>query len=99
MGLVYADVELINGEDLSDARRHRIVEDEIKRLTINMLVDIGSIMLAINENIQEQLQIPNVEKRTVQLANGHIAEYDVASPRTTFQKQKNDLERHCASGG
>lgn len=80
MGLVYADVELINGEDLADARRHRIGEDEVKRMTVSMLVDTGAYMLAINENIQEQLQLPVVEKRKAQLANGSIEEYDVVAP-------------------
>ncbi len=78
MGLIYAKVELINGEDLSDARRYRIGEEEIKKMTVNMLVDTGCYMLAINEEIQQQLQFPIVEKRKAQLANGHIAEYDVA---------------------
>ncbi len=79
MGLVYADVELINGFDLELARRYMIGEEEVKRMNVKMLVDTGSIMLAINESIQEQLQLPVVEKRTVQLANSHIAEYDVVS--------------------
>ncbi len=80
MGLVYADIELINGEDIVLARRGIINTDEIKRMRINALVDTGSYMLAINENIQEQLQLPVVEKRKAQLANGHIAEYDVVAP-------------------
>ena len=80
MGLVYAAVELINGEDLVLARRHIIGEDEIRRMPVNMLVDTGTYMLAINESIQEQLQIPVVEKRKAELANGHIVEYDVVSP-------------------
>ena len=68
MGLVYADVELINGEDLALARRHVIGEEEIKRIHVNILVDTGSYMLAINENIKEQLQLPVVEKRKAQTA-------------------------------
>ena len=80
MGLVYADVELINGEDVALARRHVIGEDEVKRMHVNMLVDTGSIMLAINESIQEQLQLPIVERRKVQLANSQIIEYDVVAP-------------------
>jgi clan AA aspartic protease len=80
MGLVYADIELINGEDIVLARRGIIEADEIKRMRINALVDTGSYMLAINENIQEQLQLPIVEKRKAQLANGHIVEYDVVAP-------------------
>ncbi len=79
MGLIYANVEIINAEDLTFARRHYIGEDEIRRINVSMLVDTGSVMLAINESIQEQLQLPIVEKRKVQLANSHIAEYDVVS--------------------
>ena len=80
MGMVYAEVELINGEDLSDARRFRIGVEEIKRMSVNILVDTGSYMLAINESIQEQLQVPFFEKRTMQLADNRIREYDVVSP-------------------
>ena len=80
MGLVYADVELINGADITLAQRHVIGEDEVKRMQVKMLVDTGSVMLAINETIQEILQFPFVEKRKVQLANNYIAEYDVVGP-------------------
>ena len=79
MGMIYADVVLMNGFDVELARRHMIGEDEIKYMPLNILVDTGSIMLAINENIQEQLQVPIVEKRKVELANGSIEEYDVVS--------------------
>lgn len=79
MGLVYAEITLINGEDLALARHHVIGEDEIKQMQITTLVDSGSLMLCINENIQQQLQFPVVEKRSGQLANGSIVEYDVVS--------------------
>jgi len=80
MGLIYADVELINGEDLVLSRKHIIGEEEVKRMTVSMLVDTGAYMLAINESIQEQLQLPVVERRKAQLADGSIAEYDVVAP-------------------
>ncbi len=80
MGLIYANVELINGVDLVLAQRHIIGEDEVKRMNVKMLVDTGSIMLAINENIQEIMQFPVIERRIVRLANSYIAEYDVVSP-------------------
>ena len=80
MGLVYADIELINGGDLEMARRGYMDQDEVKRMRINALVDTGSYMLAINENIQEQLQLPVVEKSKAQQANGHIVECDVVAP-------------------
>ena len=80
MGLIYAEIELINGEDLVLARRNFIGEDEIKSMRVNMLVDTGSIYMCINENIQEQLQLPILEQRKGQFANGHIVEYDVVGP-------------------
>ncbi len=80
MGLVYADIELINGGDLEMARRNIIGEEEVKRMNVNALVDTGSYMLCINENIQEQLQLPVVEKRKAQLSNGAIVECDVVAP-------------------
>ncbi len=80
MGLIYADIELINGDDLAMVRRYKIGEDEIKRMTVSMLVDTGSVYMCINENIQEQLQLNIVEKRKGQLADGRIVEYDVVGP-------------------
>jgi clan AA aspartic protease len=80
MGLIYAEIELINGEDLVLARKNIIEKEEIKKMWVNVLVDTGSYMLAINENIQEQLQLPVVEKKKAQLANGHIIECDVVAP-------------------
>jgi predicted aspartyl protease len=79
MGLVYADVDLINFEDVLLARRHFIGADEIKRISINILVDTASYLLCINENIQDVLQLPFLEKRVMQLANGQTSEYSIVS--------------------
>ena len=80
MGLVYAEITLINGEDLILAKRNIIRNDEVKQMNVNMLVDSGAYMLAINETIQEQLKFPVIEKRKAQMANGSIEEYDVVGP-------------------
>lgn len=80
MGLIYAEIELINGDDLALVRRHVIGEEEIKRMRVTALVDTGSFMMAINENIQEQLQLPVVKTRKAQLANGQIVECEVVAP-------------------
>jgi clan AA aspartic protease len=79
MGLVYTDIEIINGEDIALAKRHIIGEEEIKRMHLYLLVDSGSYMLCINESIQEQLQFPIVEKRKAQLADSSVVECDVVS--------------------
>lgn len=77
MGVVYADIELISADDLSSVRRHIIGEEEVKRMRLTMLADSGAYMMAINETIQDQLQLPFLEKRKVKLANGSVAEFDV----------------------
>jgi len=79
MGLVYAEVELINGADMANASSNFIEKDSIRKMKVNMLVDSGAYMLAINENIQQQLQLPVVEKRIFELAGGQSVEYDVVS--------------------
>ena len=91
MGLVYAEIELINGEDLALARRSIIGEEEVKRMHVTALVNTGSYMLAINENIQEQLQLPLLEKRKGQLADGSIAEYDVVGPIQLLFKNRRSI--------
>ena len=80
MGLTYADVELINAGDIEMARRYIINDDEIKRIHVNILVDTGSYNLCINETIQSQLDLPFLEKRKGQLADGSIHEYDLVGP-------------------
>lgn len=80
MGVVYAEIELINSEDKGFARRHIIGEEEIRRTRVTMLVDSGAWMMCINENIQSVLQLPFVEQRTHQLANGVMATHDVVGP-------------------
>ena len=80
MGLTYADIELINADDLALARKSIIGQEEIKRLQAIMMVDSGALNLCINENIQAQLQLPFLEKRVAELANGNREEYDLVGP-------------------
>ncbi len=80
MGLVYADIILINADDVVLAKRNIIGQEDIKRIELNMLVDSGAYMMAINETIQSQLELPLIEKRKVQVADGRVVEYDVVGP-------------------
>ncbi len=84
MGLTYADVELINAGDIEMARRYIISDEEIKRLHVNLLVDTGSYNLCINETIQEQLDLPFLEKIKGQLlplkSGSSIQEYNLVGP-------------------
>jgi clan AA aspartic protease len=99
MGMIYASIELINGDDLSMVRRNIMAMDEVKRMQVSMLVDTGSVYMCINENIQEQLQLPVVDKRKGQLANGHIVEYDVVGPvEVRFKNRRCSLNAMVLPG-
>jgi clan AA aspartic protease len=80
MGLVYADITLINGGDLEMAKRHIIGEEEVKKIDVRMMVDSGAYMMAINETIQGQLELSFIEKRKAIMADGSVQEYDVVGP-------------------
>ena len=80
MGVVYADITLTNAVDIELARRHIIGVEEIKQVTLSMLVDSGTYMMEINESLQSQLQLPLVEKRKVQVADSRVIEFDVVGP-------------------
>jgi len=66
MGLVYADIELINPKDSS-----------LKSLSVNSLVDTGAMTLCIPEHIAVQLKLEEIEKREVTTADArsHIVSY------------------------
>jgi clan AA aspartic protease len=70
MGMVYANIELLNGDDVALNRRKFISEDEIRSINLNMMVDSGAIMLTINEEIVEALGLTIIDHRPSQLADG-----------------------------
>lgn len=80
MGLIYAELELINGTESTLARQNKFDKDEVKRTFVTMLVDTGSAFLSINENIQEILQLPVVGTKRVELADGTISTFDMVAP-------------------
>jgi clan AA aspartic protease len=80
MGHVYADIELISGDDLALHRRGFLPEDEIKRMRISALVDTGSYMLVINDRIKQQLDLPVMEMQTVRLADDTERRVEIVGP-------------------
>ena len=78
MGIVYANIELRNNGDVELSRRKYIGEDDIRQITISMMVDSGALMLAINEEIRQALGLDIIDHRVSQLANGMRLELPVA---------------------
>jgi len=78
--MVYAEIKLINAGDLEMAKRHLIGQEEVREITVSMVVDSGAYMMAINETIQAQLNLSFIEKRKSIMADGSIVEHDVVGP-------------------
>jgi hypothetical protein len=90
MGLVYAEITLINGEDLILAKRNIIGEDEIKKIKVRALTVPGGCTLTINQTIQECLQLPVIEKRKTERSNVIMEVYDIAGPvEVLFNNNRN----------
>jgi clan AA aspartic protease len=77
MGLVYAEIEIINGDDLALVRRHLMEVEDVKKIRAEVLVDTGSYMFCINESIQEQLQLEVVDSKKAQTADNRIIDCPV----------------------
>jgi len=80
MGLVYADIELVSGDDLVLHRRGFLTEDKIKSLRVSALVDSGAYMLVINERIKVQLDLTVIETQVFRLPNETEIRADVVGP-------------------
>lgn len=80
MGFVYTEIKLTNAGDIAMAQRCALGADDVRHMTITVLVDSGAWQLAINENIQEYLQLPFVRKQGAQTADGRRWDYDLVGP-------------------
>src|SRR5580692_869282 len=89
MGQVYADIEIINGGDLEMVHRGHLDPDEIKRMNVRILVDTGSLMLCINEHLQEYFQLKINGKKPFQLANGELVICDIVGPIKLIFKNRD----------
>jgi clan AA aspartic protease len=80
MGLVHADIQLINGADLIRLEDGTISKEKVRSVFVNMLVDSGAYMMAINQEIKAQLGLKTKSTRTAQLADGQEIEIDIVGP-------------------
>jgi clan AA aspartic protease len=89
MGMVYADILLINARDEGLVESNVIGEDEVRAMTVNMLVDTGAYMMCITETVREYLGLALVDKRKIVLGDGSVKEFDVAGPITVKFENRN----------
>jgi clan AA aspartic protease len=89
MGLVYADIELVNAGEIFLAQKGYIKPTEVKRMNVNALVDTGASTLTINENIKIQLDLIELDEREVILADGSRQKLPIVGPiEIRFENRK-----------
>jgi clan AA aspartic protease len=93
MGLVYADLELVSADDLALHRRGFLPEEQIKRMRVSALVDSGSYMLVINDQIKQQLDLPVLGEQTARLADESEIRAEVVGPvEIRFENRRTTVE-------
>ena len=80
MGLVYAEITLINSDDIALNRRGYLQKEEIRQMQVTAMVDSGATMLAINENVKNQLGLVAIYRQSAQLADGTFLDLEVVGP-------------------
>ena len=80
MGLIYSEIELTNADDLALSRRGYLQKHEVRKMKVKALVDSGSYMLAINESIKIQLDLPKIDEQMGELADGSKQKFEIAGP-------------------
>lgn len=80
MGLVYAEIELINAVDLGTAAQGFIKRENIRSIKVNALVDSGAYMMVLPEKVRVQLGLEIITHDVAEYANGEIEEVPIVGP-------------------
>lgn len=99
MGLLYADIELINGEDLVLKRHGLCTAESVRSIKARALVDSGAFELVITEDVASQLDLPVVERRIVALADDSHCSVDVVGPiDVRFENRRTIVRAYVLPG-
>ena len=80
MGEVRTEITLVNIGDQEVADRGYMPQSEVRRLTVNAVVDTGAWTLVINEATREKLGLRITGTDPGTLADGTDGKYDLAGP-------------------
>lgn len=80
MGLVYAEIQLLNLEDLVLKRHGILSEAEVRIVNAKALVDSGALDLVINDELRRALDLRSLGKRAVKLADETVVEVEMVGP-------------------
>jgi clan AA aspartic protease len=88
MGEVRTEVTLVNLGDQNDADRGYIPQDQVRRLTVNAVVDTGAWTLVINEATREKLGLRMEEITETTVAGGGKVSSQITEPVRIYWKDR-----------
>jgi len=88
MGLVYADITLVNSTDAVLAKKGVIPNEDVRTMEVKALVDSGAITLTISDAIADQLGLDIVDSAEVELADGSHSKRELVGPVTIRFKNR-----------
>jgi clan AA aspartic protease len=93
MGEVRTEITLVNIEDQADARRGYIPQEQVRRLTVNAVVDTGAWTgtkgpLVINEEIRKKLGLRVEEASETTVAGGGTVPSGITEPVRIYWKNR-----------
>ena len=88
MGHVFAEVTLKNAVDAGIARNGDIKEEDIRSLTVEVLVDTGATRLCISEEMRQKLGLRIVGNKPASIANGTIVKSQLVGPVEVIWKNR-----------
>jgi len=92
MGLVYAEIELLNEADITRNLDGHLPENKIRRTVTKVLVDSGALDLVITEEVKTRLALRVLGKRTVNLADETVLDLDIVGPvEVRFQNRSTTV--------
>ena len=88
MGEVRTEITLVNSGDQELANRGFISREEVRRLTVNAVVDTGAWTLVINEETREKLGLKVEETDETTVAGGIKVPSRITEPVRVYWKNR-----------
>ena len=99
MGTVYADISLKNVKDKHKAELGLMEEHEIRQITVEAMVDTGTMSLIINEELRQILGLGVLGERQATLANEAKETVKIAEPVEVHWKNRDTICKPLVMAG
>ena len=99
MGTVYEIITLKNANDVINAERDIITEEEVRETTVRALVDTGAGTLVLSEEVREKLGLRIRGLRESTLANDKKEICKITDPVEVHWKNRNTICPALVSSG